>query len=770
MLCFSVFLVSFPLARGFSSPRAIATGKTFHSELFHGRARFLGPTDVVPSTRPSHILVRSVQDKSSAFGVDDYYNPNEIHPKTKPLTKSATFFATYVARMIHNNKRKKNLMKLRQHIFDQRDKRKSDWRQQLRDLNDKRKNLVTLADYTSSIAVPSFLFLILGALFTSIIPHYEARCIQLVATMDGNLSHLLSAISGLLISCILCALFTGMRGSLFWIAGTRINYNIRVKLHRNLLLQEAAFFDSNETGYLLSRLNSDVNKIGMVISYHVNVVFRQIAQFIFGSVYLVKISPRLSLMAFTGIFLVGWISLVYGSFNRSLSQRVQDTFAKGTAVAETAFSMSETIRAFDGVKVESQKYEEAQAKALELEEVQAWGYGGHKFLSDSLQGVLHVLMLLACWKVGMDGGLPASQLTAFLFYTNFVLESSNEVGDQWAKIQGAVGASTSVFDLIRRIPKIRDPPRRLQKTFPDVSNQLNGMKIVNGATAKPPIVDIDSLVIKYGAMEVPALDGVNIGIHEGDRVAVVGRSGSGKSSILRSILRFYDPSTGSIKLEGTDLRDMSRRETASKIAVVQQEPELFPMTLADNVLYGIDKDVIDPRTGKECYSNELREKASQALRVAGLPIHEGNDLNLDLDSRVGDGGRALSGGQRQRVAIARALIRSPTVLLLDEPTSALDSESEKNVLVALQSAMDHCKCMVMVTHRLGAVRSLGVNRVIVLEKGQIVETGHPEALLRKKDGRYAALAREQGIVANAQAGFEYSVSDLSNGHQTTDDL
>ena len=133
------------------------------------------------------------------------------------------------------------------------------------------------------------------------------------------------------------ALFTGLRGSLFWIAGSRANYNVRVKLHRNLLLQEAAFFDSNEVGYLLSRLNNDVNKIGMVISFHVNVVLRQFAQFLFGSVYLIRISPSLSLYSFAGIVLVAIVSAIYGSFARELAERVQNTFADATAVAETAF-------------------------------------------------------------------------------------------------------------------------------------------------------------------------------------------------------------------------------------------------------------------------------------------------------------------------------------------------------------------------------------------------------------------------------------------------
>ena len=434
-------------------------------------------------------------------------------------------------------------------------------------------------------------------------------------------------------------------------------------------------------------------------------------------------------------------------FNRNLAQRVQDTFADATAVSETSFKMSETIRSFDGVKTESKSTKAAQSKALDLEEVQAWGYGTHKFVSDTLQGALQALLLAACWHVGRAGGLPAAQLTTFMFYTNFVLESSNEVGDQWAKIQGAVGASTSVFDLIRRIPTVRDPPRAISQQH-ELSQLHTASTPVNGGVAAPPIIHMDNMTVTYGAMDVPALDGINLNIYAGDRVAIVGRSGSGKSSMLRAILRFYDPVAGSICLDGQPLNQLTRHQIASKISVVEQEPSLFPMTLMENVLYGIDMDARDETTGQKCYSKKYQLMVTKALEEAGLPIYPGNDLNLELNTRVGEGGRSLSGGQRQRVAIARALIREPEVVLLDEPTAALDSQSEKTVIKALERALEHANCMAMVTHRLGVVSALGVNRVIVLDKGKIVETGSPEVLLRQKDGLYASLAREQGIISD----------------------
>jgi ABC-type multidrug transport system fused ATPase/permease subunit len=737
----------------------------------------------------------STEGNSGIVLVEDdeyYYNDasNEIRPETKPLRVSVTFFVTYVTQLLRERKRRRRLLqtiksKIQSSSSSQKklennnnnnNNNKRSWRNSWTKLNEQRKDLVQLADYSMAIVAPSFTFLTLGALMASIIPHYYAECIQLVATSAANTNaRVVRALVGLAVSCTLTAFFTGCRGSLFWIAGSRANYNIRCKLHRNLLLQEAAFFDANETGYLLSRLNNDVNKIGMVISYHINVVFRQLVQLLFGSIYLTRIAPKLAIAAFVGIALVAYVSAVYGAFNRRMAQRVQDTFADATAVAETSLSLTETIRAFDGVAVESDKFQAAQGRALALEEVQAWGYGLHKFVSDTVQAFMQGLLLFACWKLGRSGGLPAAQLTTFIFYSNFVLESSNEVGDQWAKIQGAVGASKSVFDLIRRVPAVRDPPilrPRLSSTssssvqtsllskpplsLPDkiagspttssvnrlvtvsgaaVVNVLNreeeekttadkdqysankevvttALETINGQAAAaaaavalngqqqpsddspsetkstidddfvippPPIINMKNMTITYAAMDMPALKSINLQIHEGDRVAIVGRSGSGKSSMLRCMLRFYDPVYGTIALDGVPLTNLSRREIAAKVSVVEQEPSLFPMTLLENVLYGIDKDDIVESSSNSssssgtspmpCYSQEYRRRAEKSLLLAGLPILPGNDLNLELDTRVGEGGRALSGGQRQRVAIARALIRHPQVLLLDEPTA-----------------------------------------------------------------------------------------------------
>ena len=228
-----------------------------------------------------------------------------------------------------------------------------------------------------------------------------------------------------------------------------------------------------------------------------------------------RTSRPLALASFFGIALVALVSAIYGEFSRRLAERVQDTFADASAVAETSFSMSETVRAFDGVQSETLKYESSQLRALNLEEVQAWAYGTHKIVSDFLEVILKGGLLFSCWSLGRSGGLPLDKLTTFMFYVNFVLDSSNEMGDQWAKIQGAIGASSNVFSLIRRIPSIRDP---VNKSSFETRNTPRAVDA--------PIIKMSDMTVTYGAMEAPALDRINLEIHEGDRVAIVGRSGS----------------------------------------------------------------------------------------------------------------------------------------------------------------------------------------------------------------------------------------------------
>ena len=340
----------------------------------------------------------SVTATSSVIHDESAIQGDDFQPQTQTIVASVAFFARYLVRTVQqerlasrltNRNKRRLLTKLRNALrrkgwtVDAEARRREDeatlvrlkaelgfngdekelldgekkgLRETLAGLNESRKSLITLVGYDSSLLVPSFGFLLLGALMTSIIPHYYSQCVTCLAAAESTSREtVVKSLFGLAVVNVLAALFTGMRGALFWIAGSRGNYNVRVKLHRNLLLQEAAFFDSTETGTLLSRLNNDVNKIGMVISFQVNVLLRQFAQFVFGAVYLVKISRSLSLCTFGGIGLVAVVSALYGRFARGLAERVQNSFARASAVAETSFSMSETVRAFDGVPCEVAK-------------------------------------------------------------------------------------------------------------------------------------------------------------------------------------------------------------------------------------------------------------------------------------------------------------------------------------------------------------------------------------------------------------------------------
>lgn len=400
-----------------------------------GRCHFSRSNSRIPLSSGAASTASSSTHQVDGDSLEDQYDPNDITPPTKTIYGSMAFFAQFVVETLVKNRLKKKEKELSNSLRKRvRGERRKSFFENMAQLNEQRKNLVILAGYNARIVIPSFGFLFLGALTTSIVPLYESKCIQLVATLHPTKAKVVEALIGLVVSSTLASLFTGLRGSLFWLAGryssadrracvfvcvcvlfigcplslevsltifisfschnkgSRANYNIRVKLHRSLLLQEAAFFDSNEVGYLLSRLNNDVNKIGNVISYHVNVVCRQLAQFIFGSVVLWRISRQLAMWTFAGVGLVAILSAIYGEFARTLAEETQNAFADSTAVAETSLSMSETIRSFNGVEIDSKKYEQSQGLALELEEVQAFAYGSHKV--GTVQGILLLINLI----------------------------------------------------------------------------------------------------------------------------------------------------------------------------------------------------------------------------------------------------------------------------------------------------------------------------------------------------------------------------------------
>eukprot|EP00752_Nemacystus_decipiens_P006022 g5439.t1 len=628
----------------------------------------------------------------------------------------------------------------------------------------------TLVRSQRGVLIASLATLVLAAACEVAVPHYSSRALNAAAFAKDRVEFSRS-LQGMIAYSLLASVFTGLRGACFWLAGTHVVAKVRFDLLSSLLKQDISFHDANETGALTSRLASDTAKISNVVSFHVNILCRQVIQALGGLGYLYILEQQLAAVALVGLVLVGAITTAYGRFSRRISAKVQTALAEAGSVAEQSLSLVRVVRAHANEEHERRRYGRKIGDSVELQETQGIAYGVARVVIGWSQAILLGAVLLLGARRVFDGTMTGQQLTTFVFYTQFVTSASFDVGDQWAKIQEALGAGQKVFELLDRQPNMtgRDDQHAQSATgssidpldhAPPPTHEAAAAVAVSGMATNGDgnaglssghmqpssmpsshghghgqggerhrergTVDFESVSFGYPTRSgVLVLDGLNLKVRPGEKIAVVGSSGGGKSTILRLLCRFYDPDGGRILLGGRDLSTYNPVDISNVVSWVTQEPQLFPISVRDNIAYGLVDGSYDV--------NDVHEAAKAANIhnfVCGLP--EG------YDTLVGEGGASLSGGQKQRVAIARALIRDPEVLLLDEPTSALDAESERLVQDALDTA-GIGRTVILIAHRLSTIQR--ADRIVVMQDGRVVESGkHPELL--SLGGVYAGLYKQ----------------------------
>ncbi|CAM9233223.1 unnamed protein product, partial [Laminaria digitata] len=490
---------------------------------------------------------------------------------------------------------------------------------------------------------------------------------------------------------------------------------------------------------------------------------RQVIQALGGLGYLFHLERRLASVAMGGLVAVSAVTAVYGVFSRRISAKVQTALAEAGSVAEQSLSLVKVVRAHANEDHERRRYGGKIGDSVELQETQGIAYGMARVVIGWSQALLMGGVLMLGAGMVFDGLMTGQALTTFIFYTSFVTSASFDVGDQ---IQEALGAGQEVFDLLERKPAVRqETPKVNSPTPPLVAGEthVDAASVVEAHLGATPMighnseegddsvlsplleatpsngmeerergrVDFRSVSFGYPTRPgVPILDELSFTARPGETVAVVGSSGSGKSTILRLLCRFYDPDGGMITLAGRDLSTYGARDISNAISWVTQEPQLFPISVKENIAYGIPE---GSYSMDDVY--EAAKNANIHSFIYGLPD--------GYDTLVGEGGASLSGGQKQRVAIARALIRDPEVLLLDEPTSALDVESERLVQDALDRAGDG-RTVILVAHRLATIQR--ADRILVMQDGSVVESGNHAELL-SLGGVYAGLYKQGEQVA-----------------------
>jgi ATP-binding cassette subfamily B protein len=498
--------------------------------------------------------------------------------------------------------------------------------------------------------------------------------------------------------------------------GERVVADIRELVYKHVISQDPTFFEVTQTGEVLSRLTTDTTLVQSISGVGISIALRSSVMLVISLVGILYTSPQLTLMILllvpAVIVPVIWIARKV----RTLSRTAQDKVADSSGMANETLNAIETVQAFTLETLQSNRFtgavEAAFVAAVRRIRVRFVMSFGSMFL---LFGAI-ILVLWVGTREVLAGDMLPGELAQFVIFTVLLGSSGAMLSEMWGEVQRAAGAMERLIELLEAKPAIRAPANPVAIPLPGEGR-----------------IDFDNVSFSYPSRPLTrAIDSFTLHIKPGETVAFVGPSGAGKSTTFQLLLRFYDPSSGSISVDGIDIAKADPKAVRSMIGVVPQETMIFGTSALENIRYG-RPDATDA---------EVREAAEAAAAdefIQRLP--EGYDTFL------GEKGTRLSGGQKQRIAIARAILKNPPILLLDEATSSLDAESERLVQTALEKLMIN-RTTIIIAHRLATV--LKAQRIVVMDDGKIRATGS-HAELVKKDPLYARLAELQFRAAEEDA-------------------
>ena len=504
------------------------------------------------------------------------------------------------------------------------------------------------------------------------------------------------------------ALASGARYYLVMTLGERVVADLRADLFTHLTRLDPGFFDAEKTGEIASRLSADTTQLKATFGSSASLALRNLFLFVGAIAMMVVTSPKLSAFVLAAIPVIVLPLYAAGRSVRQRSRRAQDRLAEATAFATESLTAVRIMQSFVAESFTAGRYREAAYGAYEaaraMSEARAYVTAAALFLA--FGSVVVVLWLGAQDVIAhrMTGGA----LSQFVLFAVFGAGALGQLSEVWNEVSQAAGAAARIGEIMAVKPRIIAPPKPAVLIRP-VRGEL---AFRNVSFAYP------------GREDDAVLRDVSFRAAPGEVVAIVGPSGAGKSTLFQLALRFYDPSSGAVALDGVDISTLNPADLRAEIALVPQDAFIFGASVADNIAYGA------PGASREAVVAAARQAAADGF-IAALP--EG------YDTQLGERGVTLSGGERQRIAIARAILKDAPVLLLDEATSALDAESETLVQGALEALMKG-RTTLVIAHRLATI--VNAHRILVIEAGCVVEEG-THASLMAAGGLYARLARLQ---------------------------
>jgi len=547
--------------------------------------------------------------------------------------------------------------------------------------------------------------LVFTAVISLSLPIAAGQIVDAFGVANGEISERFTAmlaIAGLL------AFGTALRYYLVTRLGERVVADIRKAVFNRMISMSPAFYERIMTGEVLSRITTDTTLILSVIGSSVSIALRNVLIFIGGVILMLLTSVKMSAMVLWPIPVVLFPILFLGRRVRSLSKENQDLIAESSGDASEQLLSAQTVQAFTHEELSRAKFDEVTE--------QSYRSARRRIMTRAALTAIVIFMVFAAivlfLQMGSEdvvaGEITEGGLVQFMIYTIMVGGAVAALSEVWGELQRAAGATERLVELLTVKDTVNDPGEPDVLTTP-VKGTLQFKDVQFHYPSRP---------------QVSALDGINLDITPGETVALVGPSGAGKSTIIQLVQRFYDPQSGTVLIDGADLRDLKRSDFRKHIALVPQDPVIFADTARENIRFG----------RPEATDAEVEDAARAAAAYDFLIA-----LPDGFDSYVGERGVMLSGGQKQRIAIARAILRDAPILLLDEATSALDAESEYAVQRAVEE-LARSRTTLIVAHRLATVKK--ADRIVVLEDGKIVSQGTHDALVAQ-GGLYARLARLQ---------------------------
>ena len=559
--------------------------------------------------------------------------------------------------------------------------------------------------------VGGFILLILSSMIFMVFPYLIGLMVD-IAQGKSELGFSLGEVGiALILVLVAQALISFFRVMMFANVSERGIADIRKSLYQKMISLPITFFEENKTGDLISLLTADVEKLYSTFSITLAEFLRQIIILIVGIGFLVLTTPRLSMIMLLTIPVIMVSAIFFGRFIRKYSKKRQTKLAESNSILSETLQSIHVVKAFVNELFEVKRYNNSIGELINV----AMKYARFRALfSVFIITILFGGLFFIIWQGALmvqDGTLTAGKLISFVTYTFIIGGSIASLGNFTPEILGALGATERVREILAT-----DGEMDLEG-----SPSVNAMKIYGD-------VEFDNIHFTYPTRpDIPILKGVDLKIKAGQKVALVGPSGVGKSTIIQLLLRFYNIKSGDILVDGKSIYEIDLRALRQNMALVPQEVILFGGSIKENILYGkenaTDEEVIE--AAKQSNSWEF---------IQSFP--EG------LNTKIGERGVKLSGGQRQRIAIARAILKNPSILLLDEATSSLDQESEKLVQDALNKLMEG-RTSIIIAHRLSTIRD--VDCIYVLDGGKIAEQGKHDELMTIDNGLYRNQAQIGGL-------------------------